>query len=211
MKISITYYVLGIMVMLFLCIIHTTNFILPVYAVDSTPSADIKIKLEELKKEIASKAAKLKLAISQKLTNKTYAGTIENTTETSATLITKSGAKIITVNQDTVFESRIKTKKKFTKLSAGDYIAALGDIDDTGVLTAKKTILTPRPREQKNYLWGEIVSISDSLVNLADKNLKTHAVSLKKDFKLKLKDIVILTGNFNKNEIFEAGYIFVIP
>lgn len=183
----------------------------PVYAADSTPSADIKIKLEELKKEIASKAAKLKQAVSQKLTNKAYVGKVENATETSATLFTKSGAKIITINQDTVFESRIKTKKKFTRLSPGDYVASLGDIDDTGVLTAKKIMLMPPPPQQKNYLRGEIVSVSGSLVILADKNLKTHTVSLKKDFKLKLKDIVILTGNFNKNEVFETGFVFVIP
>lgn len=192
--------------------ISIINFIIPtVYAADSTPSADIKSKLEELKKEIASKAAKLKQAVSQKLTNKAYAGKVENATETSATLFTKSGAKIITVNQDTVFESKAKTKKKFIKLSPGDYVAALGDIDDTGVLTAKKMMLMPPPPQQKNYLQGEIVSVSGSLVTLVDKNLKTHAVSLKKDFKLKLKDIVILTGNFNKNEVFEAGFVFVIP
>lgn len=192
--------------------ISIINFIIPtVYAADSTPSADIKTKLEELKKEIASKAAKLKQAVSQKLTNKAYAGKVENATETSATLITKSGAKIISFNQDTLFESKIKTKKKFIKLSPGDYVASLGDIDDTGVLTAKKIILMLPPTQQKNYLRGEIVSVSGSLVTLADKNLKAHAVSLKKDFKLKLKDIVILTGNFNKNEVFEAGFVYVIP
>ena len=42
----------------------------PVAAVDSTPSAEIKAKLEELKKEIASKAAKLKQEVNRKLQNK---------------------------------------------------------------------------------------------------------------------------------------------
>ncbi len=192
-------------------ILHFT-FTQVVTAADSTPSADIRNKLEELKRDIASKAAKLKEAISQKLTNKAYVGTVENKTATEITLVTKTGAKIVTINQDTVFESKVKKQTRSSKtLSLKDYVAALGDIDDTGVLTAKKIILLPSPGEQKNYLWGEIVSVSDNRVNLADKNLKKHEVLLKKDLKLKLKDIVMLTGNLNKNEIFEAGFVFVIP
>ncbi|MDP3733036.1 MAG: hypothetical protein Q8Q91_00700, partial [Candidatus Daviesbacteria bacterium] len=109
MRKSIKYYVLSIRGILFFCILHTTYYILPVRAADSTPSADIKSKLEELKKEIASKAAKLKNEISRKLINKAYIGTVENKqsfsankTATEITLVTKTGAKIVTINQDTV-------------------------------------------------------------------------------------------------------------
>lgn len=180
-------------------------------AAESTPSPEIQKKLDDLKTAIASKAAKLKNEVSQKLTNKAYVGTVENKTENSLTVVTKAGAKIISFNQDTVFESKIKSKKKFPKnMTTGDYLAALGDIDDTGVLSAKKIILLPPTNLQpKTYLWGEIVSTSNSLVSLKDKNLKIHGVSLKKNFDLKLGDIVILTGNFNKNEVFEAGFVFV--
>ena len=66
MKFSIKYHVLGIkgfllvFCFIFLSIILSPYYIIPVFAADSTPSADVKSKLEALNLEIASKAAKLK-------------------------------------------------------------------------------------------------------------------------------------------------------
>ncbi|MBI2196939.1 hypothetical protein HYU45_05015 [Candidatus Daviesbacteria bacterium] len=186
----------------------------PTYAADSTPSADIKAKLEELKKEIASKAAKLKQEVNHKLKDKAYTGMVKASSETSLTLAAASGPKIISINQDTVFESKIKGKTKFSlkAIAEDDYIAALGDIDETGVLTAKKIILLPTPNlEPKTYFWGQVISISDELITLKDKNFQNVAVSLPTSATVKLKDFVILTGSKNKNEIFEAGFVYVIP
>lgn len=185
--------------------ISIINFIIPtVYAVESTPSAEIKSKLEELKKEIASKAAKFKQAVSQKLTNKAYVGKVENTTETSATLITKSGAKIISFNKDTV---------RPRKLSQGDHVAALGDIDDTEVLNARKILLLPKASTMKTYLWGGVVSRSGNLLMLKDKNFNTHSISMAKvslPKEVKINKFVVVSG-FAKDDILEASFIFVIP
>lgn len=192
-------------------------FITPAYAAESTPSADIKSKLEELKKEIASKAAVLKAEVNRKLQDKAYVGTIEGKTQNSATLATRNGAKIVSINQDSVFESKIKTRKSLTlkTLSTKDYIAALGDIDETGVLTAKKIILLPEKKlPAKTYLWGQVISISDKLITLKDRDLKTHAVSLsslKTSPNLKKNDFVIAVGSFTKNDIFEASFVHVLP
>ena len=196
--------------------LRTTNYELPtVYAVDSTPSAEIRVKLEELKKEIASKAAKLKQEVNKKLQNKAYVGKVKTKTGSSLTLATQTGAKIVSLNQDSVFESLVKTKKLSLKtLAEEDYIAALGDIDDTQVLTAKKIVLLPQESTAKTFLWGQIIATSDKLVTLKDRHLKNIAVAtsqaeLKGD--LKLNQFAILTGFFNKNEIFEAGFIYIIP
>ncbi len=195
----------------------------PVYAADSTPSADplrqsdneasIKTKLEELKKEIASKAAQLKKSVDRKLKDKAYVGTIKANSETSLTLAVQSGPKIVSINQDTVFENKIKGKSKFSTktISTNDYIAALGDIDETGVMTAKKIILLPTPNSKlKTYLWGQIVSISDKLVTLKDKNFKSVAAAIPSSPAIKLNNFVILTGSINKNEIFDADFSYVI-
>ncbi len=190
-------------------ILHFT-FAQTVTAAESSPSANIRIKLEELKKDIASKAAKLKNEVSRKLINKAYVGTVENKqnfsankTATEITLVTKTGAKIVTINQDTVSPKTLNLK---------DYVAALGDIDDTGVLTAKKIILLPTTNYQlKTYFWGQIISISGKLITLKDKDAKNVAVSLNSQSQFKLNDFVILTGIKNRNDIFEAGFIFVIP
>ncbi len=196
----------------------------PVSAADSTPSADIKAKLEELKKEIASKAAALKQQVDKKLQNKAYVGKLKTKSTTALTIATKNGPKIVNINQDTVFDTQIKSVKgqktpTLKSLAEEDYLAALGDVDETGVLTAKKVILLPTPDSQqhttpsgsKTYLWGQIVSVSDQLATLKDKDSKTVAVSLPDSSTVKLNDFVILTGNKAKNDIFKAEFVYVIP
>lgn len=203
--------------------ISIVTIIVPVsLAVDSTPSAGIKSKLEELKKEIASKAAQIKKEVDKKLRNKAYAGKIKTISETSLTLAASSGPKIVSINQDTEYESKIKSKKKFSQktLSLGDkptsgedFIAALGDIDETGVLTAKKIILLnpiPQTLNPKSYLWGQVIAISDKLVTIKNRGNKNVAVSFP-DQKVKLNDFVILTGIMGKNDIFEAEFAYIIP
>lgn len=175
----------------------------PAYAADSTPSADIKAKLEELKKEIASKAAKLKQEVNRKLKDKAYVGKIKTKSPSSLTLATSSGPKIVSLNQDS------ESKKK---ISEGDYVACLGDVDETAVLTAKKVILLPDPKlELKTYLWGQIISLSEKQAILKDKSAKNLAVSLPNSSAVRKMDFVILTGVKNKNDIFQAEFVYVIP
>ncbi len=204
-------------------ILHSTFYIPTALAVESTPSADplrqsdseasIKIKLEELKKEIASKAAKLKLDIDKKLTNKAYVGKIKTKSATSVTLATKTGPKIVSINQDTEFESKLKGKKFSQKaISEEDFVVALGDIDETDVLTAKKILLIAEPKESgKNSVWGQVVAISDQLITLKTREGKNMAVTLPPTSSVKLNEFVILTGIMGKNEIFDAEFVYVIP
>lgn len=200
--------------LIFLFIILHSSFIIPTaLAVDSTPSADIRTKLEELKKEIASKAAILKKEVDKKLTNKAYVGKIKTKSDTAVTLASKNGPRIVNITQDSEFISQVKAKKYSQKLmSQEDYIAALGDIDENQVLTAKRLILLPQPQDQnKTYLWGQIVAISEKLITLKTKDLKNISVSLPDQRAVKQNDFVILTGIMGKNEIFEADFVYVIP
>lgn len=186
-----------------------------VYAAESSPSADIASKLKAFQKEAASKAAQLKDLISKRLQNKAFVGTLESQSGNSLTLAAKSGPKIISLSEDTLFESNTKSKQKFSRknLASGDYITALGDIDETGVLAAKKIILLPTTNSEKPkaYLWGQIISVSEDLATLRDKNFKNVAASLPESSKFKLNDFVILTGSFDKNNIFSAQFVYVIP
>ncbi len=191
-------------------------FLLPirVFAADSTPSADIKAKLEDLKKEIASKAAILKQVVDSKLKDKAYIGKIKQKSDNSITLATASNPKMVGINQDTVFESKVKGKAKYSQknLAEDDYIVALGDTDEVGVLTAKKIILLPQPAQQKKtFLWGQVISISDQLVTLKNSDSKNVAVSMPSVSGIKLNAFAILTGFQDKNDIFKAGFVHVIP
>lgn len=183
----------------------------PTLAAEATPSSDIKSKLEEFKKEIASKAAKLKQEVSKKLQNKAYIGKVKTKSASSITLATKNGPKIVNINQDTEFISNFKGKKSTQKtVSEEDHVAALGDVDEIGVLTAKR-IIPVNASEPKTYLWGQIIAISDKLVTLKDKGGKNVAVSISNQSSMKVSDFVILTGNFGKNDIFKAEFVYIIP
>ncbi|MBI2019076.1 hypothetical protein HYS95_00210 [Candidatus Daviesbacteria bacterium] len=196
----------------FFLLLYALRFPLyPLYAAESSPSADIKSKLEEFKKEAASKAAQLKELISKKLQNKAYIGRVKSKSDNSVTLAAITGPKIISLNQDTVFASQIKTKQKLT-INQEDQVVALGDIDETGVLIAKKIILIPTiDYELKTYLWGQVVLFEDKLATIRDKSNKNISAALPKEAKVKAGDFVILTGSKNKNEIFEAVFVYVIP
>jgi len=212
-----------VIVILFAALLQPTVYNLqPVYAGESSPSADIKIKLEELKKEIASKAAKLKQEVNRKLKDKAYAGRVKSKSPNSLTLATSSGPKIVSINQDTILSnkqtppknSKTKTKQisSINGITFEDYIVALGDADETGVLTAKKIILlNAPPSEAKTYFWGQIASISDKLVTLKSTDQKSITATLPANSEIKLNDLVILTGNKNENDIIDSGFIYVYP
>lgn len=204
----------ALLLVLFVFLFPYPYTLYPTLATDSTPSADIRAKLEELKKEIASRAAKLKQEISNKLRDKAYVGKVKTKSPSSLTLATGSGPKIVSLNQDTEFKSLVKLKQKFSlsTTSEEDYLAGLGDVDETGVLIAKKIILLPTPNsELKTFLWGQIIAVSDKLVTLKDKNSKSIAISLPKLSTVKTLDFVILTGQMGKNEIFNSEFVYVIP
>ena len=189
-------------------------------AADSTPSADIQKKLQELKTEIASKAAKLKQEVNQKLTNKAYIGVVKSKSQTSITLAAKNGTRLVSINQDTVYQDNTPKKKGAKQVTPSvdsvkeeSNIAALGDVDDTGVLHARKIIILPSPADSKpkTYLWGQVTSISD-LASIKTKEASTAAVSTSNiDTKFKLNDFVIISGVKNKNDIVEAHFLYVIP
>jgi hypothetical protein len=193
---------------------YILNLLFPstVKATESSPSSSIQFKLDELKKEIASKAAKLKGEVDKKLTDKTYIGTIKAKSETTITIATDTDPKVINVNEDTVFESEVKGVRNVSMkvLNREDYIAALGDIDDTQVLTAKKIVLHPEPAPKKEFVWGQIISISDKLITLKNNQSKNIALSYSGDEDFKLNNFVILSGNYNENDVFEAEFLYVI-
>ncbi len=87
-------------------------------AIESSPSANVKSKLEELKKEIASKAAKLKTEVDRKLKNKAYSGKVKVKSDQSITLAANTGPKIVSVNQDTIYESKQSLPSKDSKIKS---------------------------------------------------------------------------------------------
>ena len=206
-------YSLLFIVSIFVLTTYDTQY--TIYASDATPSADIKSKLEEFKKEIASKAAKLKQQVNQKLQNKVYVGMVQEKSETSITISDKQGRKTIKINQDTVYDTDLKPKLKYSYklVEKDDYIAALGEVDDLGNLVAKKVVLLPTETiTPKTILWGQIISLTENTATIRNNDLKNTTASFAKlDTNAKISDFVIATGFLNKNQVLQTSFVYVIP
>ncbi|MDO8618755.1 MAG: DUF5666 domain-containing protein [Candidatus Daviesbacteria bacterium] len=202
------------------CTLSTT------YAADASVSADLKSKFETFLKspEFASKVAQLKQEINVKLQNKAYVGTVKTKSSNTLTIASLTGPKLVTVNLDTVYETKSKrTKYSFKALSEEDYVAALGDIDENGMLIARKIVQLPSPApETKTFIWGQVAGISDKLV-VKDKDLKNITVTTTSDttFKkggneisfadIKLGDFAIVTGLYSDTQILKSDYLYILP
>ncbi len=225
-----------IVILLVLFTFHFSLFTSKAFALESTPSGGIAKKLEALKQEIASKAASLKKEIVGKLQNKAFVGVVKTKGDNSITLATKEGTKVVSTSQDTVFEDNSGKKQTGKKvvlsketLQTEDTVAALGDVDDTGVLVARKIVLLPAtPAKQKTILWGQISSMSDKTLTVRDKDSKSIAVSVTKDTELQkkgkeiaVKDLqdgnyVIVTGVLSDQDstgkvgALEASFVYLL-
>lgn len=210
---------------LFFCLLLTTYYLSPVRANESTPSSEtsIKSKLEALKAEIASKAAKYKQEVSQKLQNKAYVGTVKTISEQTLMLDSPAGLKTVNINQDTIYESSLSKKYSFRNIEKNDLIAALGDIDDTNVLTAKKIVDLPtQTKTSKTIIWGQVLELSSKIIIKTKDNKKLTIVvdsntTYQKSDKeitfenIRLNDIIIIVGIVDKSENLSAKFIYVTP
>lgn len=185
------------------------------FAAEASPSADIKAKLEQLKQDIASKAAQLKQEVNKKLQNRAYIGLVKVKSQDSLTLASNSGPKLVTINQDTNFESKVKKIKSysFKNITEGDFVATLGDIDDAQVLTAKKVLLLDPPKmATRSAVWGQVVSIIDDDLTIKNREKKNIYIETSKANKpnLKLNNFVIVSGTEDKENSIKASFIYVL-
>src|SRR3990167_2761339 len=216
------------LITLLLFINHKSLFINPAFAADSTPSAEARTKLQALQVEIASKAAKIKQEIGRKLQNKVYTGFIKSKSANSLTLATSQGSKIINLNEYTVYQTQNPSTGKVSKqsikdLTTDDYILALGDIDDTAVLTAKKVIKTASPSALKQVIYGTVTSVDDSTIVIQNNEGQNISLLINKETLYKmgksesgLDDIrlnkpVIAVGESSPTKTLKTRFVYILP
>ncbi len=170
------------MIKLFLTIFLFVSYysVSPIYAQDASPSAKpqlestnsaVNIKLEDLKKEIASKAAVLKAEIDKKIGNKAYVGKVAGVSIDTITVQSDSRSRSVKVDEYTIFQdqSTPKSKKALTLelLKNDDSIIALGEVDENLMMTAKKIIKTdPQKTSPLAYIVGQISKVETSKLTL---------------------------------------------
>lgn len=199
----------------------------PVYAQESSPSSSLKEKLEALKKEVASKAAVLKTEVNKKLQNKAYFGSVTDIKEEEITIKTQSGEKVIKVNEYTTYQDKLSTKKgafELKKIQEGDFISGLGDIDDKGVLIAKKIIRTKDINLTPPIIfWGQIQSVNGATIMIKDPQEKEKSILTNSStiFMLgnneagitdaKVSRFLAGVATKDKEETITSRYIYLIP
>lgn len=212
----------------FLCTLYALPSTLPIYAATASSSAsasdsDLQAKLDQLKQEIASKAAKLKDSISNQIQNKVYAGFIQDLSDSQYSLTNLDGSsRVVSINEFT--KDDFQGKKITKKISKGDFIIALGDVDDQNRLVAKDVIKTASPSATPTtYLWGKILSKGANSIKIQTKNSDQLTLTYNSDttFKLKSDDatsadakvgnFLIGVGTLEKDGSLDTRFIYLIP
>lgn len=146
---------------------------------ESSPSGSVLEKLNQLKTEIASKAAQIKAEIGRKIENRAWSGSIVSKSST-VLVINNASERQVKVNEYSLYTTgKIKDKGALKDLSVGDFIIAIGDVDDNNVLTARKVLRTKKVVINKSLVWGQILSNANNLISLrtpdGNKDLLTNA------------------------------------
>lgn len=203
-------------IILIIVIIFITVIDSPAFAAESSPSANTKTKLQSLQAEIASRASKIKQEIGRRLQNRVYTGFIKSKSANSLTIATSQGSKIININEYTVYQAQ-----KPTSLSVDDYILALGDIDDTAVLTAKKIIKTASPSAVRQVIFGTVTNTDNGTVTIQNKQGQNFSLATGEEtvFKMgksegniddiKINKPVIAVGENTSTKTLKARFIYI--
>lgn len=214
-------------VLCFLFYLLFSTFYLPtVFAQDSSPSANIQSKLKALQEEIASRAANMKNEVSKKLLNKAYIGIIKSKDSTSLTVSLRTETGNININEFTEYVIKTKTLVGDTglkSLNVSDSIAALGDIDDNGVLTAKKIVKLAKPVVLKKVIYGSLASVATSSAVLKTAHDDQFTINFDKntDYQLSKSDgsfsdikinqwTIVVTEETNPQP-FLAKFVYIFP
>jgi hypothetical protein len=185
---------------------------------DSSASADI---LKQLQTEAASMAAKIKNEVTKRLDNKEYSGLVTGKTDTKITLDSNGNKKDVLINQYTVAVAQGKIS---SKLSSGDFLIALGDVNDSSELVAKKIIKMAPPKEATpSSAWGKVKAIGPTGITITSKDAKPININVDSDttYQLgkddaQLSDVltghnIIAVGDYDQNRELLAKFIYLIP
>ncbi len=221
-----------IAILLSFLILNSIFLILPIRAAEptsiATSSPDLKAKLKALQDEVASRAAKLKSEVTKELQNKAYVGVIKSVSKDAITIATDKGTRLININDYTQYVNLVKStgKSKSSKdLVVDDYIVALGDVDETSVLTAKKIIKFTAPKEEeRKTVFGEITSLEDSTLTITTKENQSITINVgtgtlfktAKSQTASFADVkqnkpIIVAGVSPKSGVIDAEFIYILP
>lgn len=207
-----------------------TYHLFPIHSLaqDSSPSGSLLQKLNELKEDIASKAAQIKTQVNKKVRNKAIIGTILDIQPDEITVQTLSSAKTVKYDEFTQVIGAKNKEIKISTLETSDNIAALGDFDDRNNLVAQRLVFLESDswRTASNsaqMVWGQIQKSQGSSITLKTKSGEVENISINSQtqFFLGSEEASINDAKVEKNLIarttrqkdgsLRARFIYFIP
>src|SRR3989344_3103489 len=153
-------------------ILLITYLVLPITtsAQTASPSGTLLQKLDELKKEIASKAAEIKNDINKKIQDKAVLGSILKIEDGQLIIQGLNSTKTVKYDEFTEFIGLKGKKIDIRTLETSDNVAALGDIDDKNNLVARRVIFLENfATKSAEVVWGQISKTTGSAITLKNK------------------------------------------
>lgn len=214
---------------LVLSIIHYSSFIIhDSYAQTASPSGSLIQKLDELKRDIASKAAEIKNEINKKVQDKAIIGKILKAEDNKMTIQSLNSVKTVIFDEFTEVIGLGNKKIKVTTLEVGDDVASLGDFDDKNNLAAKRIVFLEsaswrNATRSGELVWGKIQKSLGQTINLKDKsgNLKAVITNSQTLFALgnneatiaeaKPEKYMVARGTRLKDGSLRARFVYFIP
>lgn len=223
----LVYWVIG----LFLINLQPTAFAAASPSAQQSPTASssstLLDKINEIKTKAASKAADFLSEVTKKLQNKAYIGVITSLDQEKITIKFDEDERVISTDEYTKVVFPGKTPKKLPVVSdiqTGDFVSALGDVDDKGVLKAKRIVKSsPIASESSKLVWGTIQKVQGGtltlkLIDTTDQTVTASgqtSIFLGQEeaslLDLKSNRTVVVRGKESKDRILSASYIYIIP
>lgn len=165
------------LLLLLSALIFTHLFAPRILAQTASPSGTLLQKLDELKKEIASKAAEIKSDINKKIQDKAVLGAILKIEDDQIIIQGLNATKTVKYDEFTEFIGLKERKITVETLEESDKVAALGDVDDKNNLVARKVILMENFATQSaSTVWGQISKTTGTTITLKDKSGENQTI-----------------------------------
>lgn len=193
----------------------------------ATESASLAEKINQIKEQVASKAANFVSQVAKKLQNKAYFGIITSIEGGTVKIALHNNEQIITTNEYTTFSSALKSSKKISvlkDLTIGDFVSSLGDVDDKAVLKAKALIKSQNIASDSSRLtWGQVLRVNGGAITikLPDNTSQTISASNKNPIflgqeeasllDLKIGRTIIARGKQTLSSGLISSYIYIVP
>lgn len=169
------------LVMFFAIFILLISYLLSPISINAqtaSPSGTLLQKLNELKSEIASKAAEIKNDINKKIQDKAVIGSILKIEDEQIIIQGLNNTKTVKYDEFTEILGLGGKKITIKTLEENDNIAALGDVDDKNNLVAQRLVyLENFASNSAQLVWGQIEKTAGSSITLKDRSGEKRAIA----------------------------------